>query len=243
LDGISVSGLHKRFRSVVALRGVDLEVGAGEIVALLGPNGAGKSTLLRILATSVLPDGGEATIAGYDVVAQPRAVRRSIGVVTGDERAWYWRLTGRQNMEFYCCLNGFRRRAAAARAEELLAAVGLTAAADRRVGEYSSGMRARLALARASISNPKVLLLDEPTQNLDPAATVAFRKGVSQLATNRGAAALIATHNLYEAAELATRVEGLDEGRIVFTKGGALTAAELEQEILTTTPSPDFLAS
>ena len=243
LDGISVSGLEKRFRSVVALRGVDLEVVGGEIVALLGPNGAGKSTLLRILATSILPDSGGATVAGYDVVAEPRAVRRSIGIVTGDERAWYWRLTGSQNLEFYCCLNGFRRRAAAARAEELLAAVGLTAAADRRVGEYSSGMRARLALARALISNPNVLLLDEPTQNLDPAATVAFRKMLSDLATDRGAAALIATHDLHEAAELATRVEGLIEGKIVFTRCGELTATNLEQEILAATPSLDFSVS
>jgi ABC-2 type transport system ATP-binding protein len=237
LDGIAVSGLEKSFRSVVALRRVDLVVGVGEIVALLGPNGAGKSTLLRILATSVLPDKGRATVAGYDVVAEPRAVRRSIGVVTGDERAWYWRLTGRQNLEFFSCLNGFRRRAAAARADELLGEMGLTTAADRRVGEYSSGMRARLALARALISNPKILLLDEPTQNLDPAATVAFRKMVSDLARDRGVATLLATHDLYEAAELATRVEGLAEGRIMFTKDGQLSPAELEQEILSATPS------
>jgi ABC-type multidrug transport system ATPase subunit len=125
----------------------------------------------------------------------------------------------------------------------LLAAVGLTAAADRRVGEYSSGMRARLALARALISNPNVLLLDEPTQNLDPAATVAFRKMLSDLATDRGAAALIATHDLHEAAELATRVEGLIEGKIVFTRCGELTATNLEQEILAATPSLDFSVS
>ena len=233
--GILVSRLVKRFGSVIALQHVDLVVGVGEVVALLGPNGAGKSTLLRILSTSVLPDGGYAKLAGHDVVADAQAVRRSIGVVTGDDRAWYWRLTGRQNLEFFACLNGLRRRAAAARTDSLLTEVGLDRSANRRVGEYSSGMRARLALARAFISDPAVLLFDEPTQNLDPAATVAFREMITDFIARRPAAVLFATHDLHEAAELAARVAVLSEGKIVFTKIGQSTAADLEQEVLAAT--------
>ena len=152
--GIRVRGIVKRFAGHTALDSVDLDVAPGEVVALLGPNGAGKSTLLRILGTTVLPDEGTATVGGHDVANDAVAVRRRIGVTLGDERSWYWRLSGRQNLEFFGAMYGLRRRAARARAAGLLREVGLEQAADRRFDGYSSGMRARLSMARALLAEP-----------------------------------------------------------------------------------------
>lgn len=232
MSSIRANGLVKRFGTVVALDGIDLDVGAGEIVALLGPNGAGKSTLLRILGTTVLADAGRATVMGYDVALDAIAVRRSTGLMIGDERSWYWRLTGRHNLEFFAALHGLRRPAARARAQQLLGEVGLEQAADRRFAGYSSGMRARLSLARALISEPPVLLLDEPTQNLDPVAAARFRETVLELAEERGTGVLFATHDLHEAAEIATRVIGLARGRVAFVREGGTDARELEEAIV-----------
>jgi ABC-2 type transport system ATP-binding protein len=229
---ISVRGLVKRFGSVVALAGVDLQIRAGEIVALLGPNGAGKSTLLRVLGTAVLPDEGSASVMGHDVRAEPAAVRRSIGLVLGDERSWYWRLTGRHNLEFFAAMHGMRRHAAALRAIDLLDQVDLLDAADRLFAGYSSGMRTRLSLARALIAEPPVLLLDEPTRNLDPVAAHSFREMVTRLAEERGTAVLFATHDLHEAAEIATHVVGLASGRVAFTKDRGADAKELERAVV-----------
>lgn len=231
-DGIRVRDVVKRFGSHTALDGVTLDVGAGEVVALLGPNGAGKSTLLRILGTTVLPDAGTAEVAGHDVQVAAAAVRRSIGVMLGDERSWYWRLSGRQNLEFFGVLYGLRRNAARSRARELLRDVGLERAGDRRFDGYSSGMRARLSLARALLTAPPVLLLDEPTRAIDPVAAVDFRERVRQLATDDGRVLLLATHNLYEAAALADRVIVLGAGRVHAVRDGGAQPDELEAELL-----------
>ena len=187
----------------------------GEIVALLGPNGAGKSTLLRVLGTTVLPDAGAASVLEVDVVDDPVEARRRIGVMIGDERALYWRLTGRENLNFFAALHGLRRGPAAERTAELLAATGLEEAADRRVLGYSSGMRARLLLARALVADPPVLLLDEPTRNLDPLAATGFRELAMALASEQGTGILFATHDLHEAVAIATRVVALKGGRVV----------------------------
>lgn len=230
--GIDVADLFKSFRKVEALRGVDLGVPFGETVALLGPNGAGKTTLLRILGTTVLPDRGTALVAGHDVERDPGAVRRSVGLMLGDERSWYWRLSGRKNLEFFAVLHGLRRRAAAQRARELLEELQLADAADRRFDGYSSGMRARLSLARALISEPPVLLLDEPTRNLDPAATADFHETLAELGRWRKTAVLLATHDLHEAAEVAHRTLALVAGRVAFSKGPGASARELEHELV-----------
>jgi ABC-2 type transport system ATP-binding protein len=235
VQAIAVSGLVKRFGSTVALQDVELEVAPGEIVVLLGPNGAGKSTLLRILGTTVLPDAGRVVVAGHDVVAEPHAVRRSVGLLVGDERSWYWRLSGRQNLEFFAVLHGLSRSAAASRAERLLAEVGLTDTANRRLDRYSSGMRARLSLARALIAGPPVLLLDEPTYRLDPTGSVTLREMLTGLASTRQTAILFVTHDLHEAAEISMRTVGLVNGRVVFSRPGGTSAAELERALVAAT--------
>jgi ABC-2 type transport system ATP-binding protein len=232
-EGIRVRGLVKRFGPVVALAGVDLDVHRGEIVALLGPNGAGKSTLLRILGTTVLPDAGSAEVLGVDVVADPLSARRRIGLMAGDERSLYWRLTGRQNLCFFAALQGMRRRQAAERAAQLLLAAGLEEAGDRRVLGYSSGMRARLLLARALLSDPPILLLDEPTRNLDPLAATGFRELATRLAGEPGTGILFATHDLHEAVAIATRVVIISRGQVVLDEpAGRMDAARLESAFL-----------
>ncbi len=215
MHGIRVREIRKRFRSVQALDGVSLDVEPGDVVALLGPNGAGKSTLIRTLGTTVLPDAGTATVAGYDVVRDAVGARRSTGLVIGDERSHYWRLSGRRNLAFFAALAGMSRREAAARTARLMDEVGLADAADRPVLGYSSGMRARLSLARALLADPPVLLLDEPTRSLDPLAASRFREIAARLADRRRAAVLFATHDLHEAAAVAARILVLSAGRIV----------------------------
>jgi ABC-2 type transport system ATP-binding protein len=209
-------------------------VRAGEAVVLVGPNGAGKSTLLRILATTVLPDRGTAHVLGHDVVRQAPAVRRSVGLMLGDERSWYWRLSGRRNLEFFAVLHGLSRRAASERATELLDDVGLSDAADRRFDGYSSGMKARLSLARALISDPPVLLLDEPTRNLDPVASRDFRERTLAIAHASGATVVMVTHDLHEAAEIDARVVALVGGEVAFERDAPL-ADELEDALAAAT--------
>jgi ABC-2 type transport system ATP-binding protein len=214
-DGIRVRGVVKRFGSVLALDRLDLDVARGEIVSLLGPNGAGKSTLLRILGTVVLADAGTVTVCGIDVADDPRAARRQIGLMIGDERSLYWRLSGRGNLAFYAAMHGLRRREAAPRVAEVLELIGLSGVADRRVFGYSSGMRARLSLGRALLSDPPLLLLDEPTRNLDPQAASDFREAATRLARERDAGILIATHDLHEAVEVSNRIVILSAGQVV----------------------------
>ena len=233
MDGIRARDVTKRFRSVQALRGVSFDVEPGEVVSLLGPNGAGKSTLLRILGTTILADSGTVTVGGHDVVHDAPAARRSLGVMIGDERSHYWRLSGRRNLVFFAALAGMTRTEAAARSEELLEEVGLTEAADRRVGEYSSGMRARLALARALLAAPPLLLFDEPTRTLDPLAASRFRENISQVAREGNAGVLFATHNLHEAVAISTRILVLSAGRVVLEQqADGMGADRLESAFL-----------
>ncbi len=232
MSAIEVEGLSKRFGSVEALRGVSLTVGTGEIVALLGPNGAGKSTLLRIIATLITPDEGSVRLAGHDAVAEPLAARASFGLMLGEERSLFWRLSGRQNLDFFGALQGLGRREAAARTDELLDRFGLGDVADRRCGEYSTGMRARLGLARALIAEPPVLLLDEPARSLDPVAAADLRGLLSSLAGDGGTAVLYATHDLHDAAEIAARTIGIGRGKVAFEHGAGISAGELERSLL-----------
>jgi len=228
---VAATGVVKRYGETTALHGVDIEVARGEIVCILGPNGAGKSTLLRILATILVPDAGRVLVDGHDAVQEPRLVRRSIGFAMTDERSWYWRLTGRQNLEFFAALYHIPRREAARRIERLLDEFELGDVADRRFQEYSTGMRARLSLARAFLPDPSVLFLDEPTRSVDPVVASGFRRELRLATTRRQMGVVLATHDLHEAATLASRVVIMHRGRIASSADPGLTAAELEHRL------------
>jgi ABC-2 type transport system ATP-binding protein len=227
-----VSEISKRFGPVTALTDVSLRVASGEVVVLLGPNGSGKSTLMRILGTTIIADSGEATVGGHDVRTAARAVRRSVGFLLADERSWYWRLTGRHNLEFFAALYGLPRRDCREQAAALLEEVGLAEAADRPFSGYSSGMRLRLSLARALLSTSGVMLLDEPTRSLDPVATREFRDLVKRMAEQRQAAVLVATHDLHEAAAIASRVLILVDGRLRGSADARADSNMLEQMLV-----------
>jgi ABC-2 type transport system ATP-binding protein len=199
---------------VEALRGIDFTVRRGRILGLVGPNGAGKTTLIRIIAGLLDPDEGRVLIDGHDPAQEQRAAARAVGLVLADDRSLYWRLTGRQNLEFHGALYGMSRAAASARADEVLAVAGLEDV-GRRVFGYSTGMRARLAIARALIAHPPVLVLDEPTRSLDPLAARDTCDMLRNLADG-GRAVLLASHRLEELERIADDIAVLIDGRITF---------------------------
>ncbi|HEX4825147.1 MAG TPA: ABC transporter ATP-binding protein [Candidatus Polarisedimenticolaceae bacterium] len=199
---------------VAALRGVDLHVKEGEIFGLLGPNGAGKTTLVKILSCLILPDRGRAVIAGTDV-RQENKVKPKLGFVHSDERSFYWRLSGRENMRFFARLYDVPGKAMEARIDELLRKVDLVEAADRRFSGYSSGMKQRLAIARALLHDPPILLMDEPTRSLDPASSLSLRAFIKDELKGRDRKTiLLATHNLREAEALCDRIAILVQGTV-----------------------------
>jgi len=199
---------------VEALRGVDVHVHRGEIFSLLGPNGAGKTTLVKILSCLILPDRGRAVVGGADV-RNEQQVKPKIGLVHSDERSFYWRLSGRENLAFFARLYDVPGKRIAARIAELLERVDLVDAADRRFSDYSSGMKQRLAIARALLHDPPILLMDEPTRSLDPESSLTIRAFIlDELKGRDGKTILLATHNLREAETLCDRVAILVQGTI-----------------------------
>ncbi len=199
---------------VEALRGVDLAVPEGEIFALLGPNGAGKTTLLKIFSSLVLPDRGYALVAGHDTVHE-NLVKRHLGLVTSDERSFYWRLSARQNLRFFARLYDVPGRQIDSRIDMLLARVDMTDEADRPFSGYSSGMKQRIAIARALLHDPPILLMDEPTSSLDPANARKLRRFIlDELNGRDGKTVLLASHNLREVEMLAHRVGILVAGKM-----------------------------
>jgi ABC-2 type transport system ATP-binding protein len=210
---IRAEGLTKRFGDTVALAGVDLDVPSGSILAVLGPNGAGKTTAVRILTTLTAPDAGRAWVAGHDVVRDPGAVQRSIGV-TAQDATVDGLLTGRQNLVMIGRLSGLRRPDARRRAAELLEQFDLTDAADRVLTGYSGGMRRRLDLAAGLVTRPPVLFLDEPTTGLDPTSRARMWDVIRGLVTG-GVTLLLTTQYLDEADELADRIVVIDHGRVI----------------------------
>jgi ABC-type multidrug transport system ATPase subunit len=202
--------------TVPALRGVSLTVKKGEVFALLGANGAGKSTLLRILTTLLLPSGGSAQVWGFDVASEPDRVRRHLGYHTGADACFYARLTAKENLNLFACLNNLSRAEIALRLAELSDMLGLGPLMDRQVRTLSTGNIHRLGLARAMLHRPSVLLLDEPTRSLDPLAAAEFRRFLLQhIVRELGTTVLFASHTLAEVEELANRIAVLDQGRIV----------------------------
>jgi ABC-2 type transport system ATP-binding protein len=200
---------------VEALRNVSFEVQTGEIFGLIGRNGAGKTTLTKIVATLVQPTTGTVAVLGHDSVSDDEQVRREIGLATAEERSFYWRLTAEQNLLFFARLNGIADRAAKQRIQDLFARLELDEVARRRFGELSTGNKQRLAVARALLASPPVLLLDEPTRSLDPLAAARMRDMIRSLAQQDPPVTILFTsHNLAEVETLCARVAIISRGEI-----------------------------
>lgn len=222
---IEAKNLQKAYGSNVVLKGIDLSVERGTMLALLGPNGAGKTTTVRILSTLLNFDGGSVRIEGHDVAADPDAVRRVIGL-TGQSAAVDELLTGRENLVMMGRLYRLTKESAKARAEELLEEFDLVKAADRPLKTYSGGMRRRLDLAVSLIATPPIIFLDEPTTGLDPRSRIAMWEIINNLKKN-GATILLTTQYLEEADQLADRIIVIDGGKVI-AEG---TAKELKSKV------------
>ncbi|MFB7917628.1 ATP-binding cassette domain-containing protein [Streptomyces sp. NPDC056061] len=216
-NAVEVRGLVKHYGSTKALDGVDLDVREGTVLGVLGPNGAGKTTLVRCLSTLIVPDAGHATVAGFDVVKQPRQLRRTIGL-TGQYASVDEKLSGWENLYMIGRLLDLSRKAARSRADELLERFSLTEAAGRAAMDYSGGMRRRLDLAASMIGSPAVLYLDEPTTGLDPRTRNEVWEEVRRM-VEEGATVLLTTQYMEEAEQLASELTVIDKGRIIASGG------------------------
>jgi len=223
---IELIGLTKRFDGFTAVDGVTLSVAPGEILALLGHNGAGKTTTVRMLAAILRPSSGQAFVAGTNVAERPREVRQRIGLLT-ENPGLYLRMKGKEYLGFFGRLMGLDADETEVRARELLTQFGMLEAWERRMGTYSKGMRQKMALVRAMLHDPSVLLLDEPTSAMDPRSARLVRDAVLRLRDHRRAIVLC-THNLAEAEVLADRIAIIRRGRIVALG----TPAELKKRLL-----------
>ena len=197
----------------LAVDRVSFDVRRGEIFGLLGPNGAGKTTTIKMLTTLLIPTSGSATVLGLDAVKESAKLRPRINLVSGGERGLYFRLTGRQNLEFFSDMYRVPREVKKSKIEDLLKLVGLAEAADIRVEEYSRGMKQRLHLARGLVNDPEVLFLDEPTLGLDPEISRETRALIRRL-SEKGMTIMLTTHYMFEADELCDRLAIISEGRI-----------------------------
>ncbi|MEW2218699.1 ATP-binding cassette domain-containing protein [Streptomyces sp. NPDC006990] len=212
-NAVEVRGLVKHFGETKAVDGIDLDVREGTVMGVLGPNGAGKTTLVRMLSTLLQPDGGTAKVAGYDVVRQPRELRRTIGL-TGQYASVDEKLSGWENLYMIGRLLDLSRSQSRERADELLERFSLTEAARRPVMKYSGGMRRRLDLAASMIGRPKVLYLDEPTTGLDPRTRNEVWDEVKNIVAD-GNTVLLTTQYMEEAEQLAEELTVIDRGRII----------------------------
>lgn len=253
---IQVAGLKKSFpripgykdlffhpfrrEKVKALRGVSFEVNRSTCFCLLGPNGAGKTTLIKILATLVLPDEGKAQIAGFDVIKDHKEVKKIIGYAVSEERSFYWRLTGRQNLEFFGILYGIPRSKINERINSILKLTGLQHVADLRFNTYSTGMRQMMSIARALISETEILFVDEPTRSLDPKAAEKMRMFLKkELVEKQGKTLFWASHNLNEVLDYADELAVICNGKIrkkgnleVLTEKGRKSLLEVYEETI-----------
>ncbi len=223
---IELIGLTKQFGSFTAVDQVTLSVAQGEILALLGPNGAGKTTTVRMLAAILCPTAGQAFVAGYSVTEHPREVRQRVGLLT-EHPGLYLRMQGREYLDFFGRLMGLDAGERERRAKELLARFGMYEAWNQRMGTYSKGMRQKMALVRAMLHDPSVLLLDEPTSAMDPHSAKLVRDAVLGLRHHQRAI-VICTHNLAEAEALADRIAIIRRGKIIALG----TPAELKVRLL-----------
>ena len=209
----SISHIYPR-KPQPALDNVSFEVQRGTIFGLLGPNGAGKTTMVRILSTLIIPTSGTATVCGYDIRKEEAKVRSSLGVVIGEERAFYYRLNGFQNLQFFGGILGLNRKELKRRIEEKMELVGLEN--DRKLPfmKYSTGMKKKLNIARALLIDPQVYLLDEPNSGIDPDSAIKIRQFVVDL-KEKGKTILLTTHNMDEADRLSDVIGILRQGKLV----------------------------
>lgn len=234
--------------AVTALGGVTLAIERGSFFGLFGPNGAGKSTLIRILSTLIIPTGGTASVAGYDVVREADKVRASIGLVSANENSFYGRLSGRQNLEFFAALQNIVPAIARRRAAELLEMFGLAYAADSHFQSYSTGMRQRLNVARALLHDPPVLFLDEPTKGMDIATAEKVRALLRrEFVERQGKTVWLTTHDLDEMETMCDRVAILEHGSIRASGSPAelirQASATVEYRLELSNMPPDFLST
>lgn len=200
-------------KSTTAVNQVDLTVPSGELFGLIGPNGAGKTTLVKMLCTLIAPTNGSATVAGFPL-SDSGAIRTSVGLVVSDERSFYWRLSGKRNLEFFAAMHGLYGIEAEARIRDVLSRVDMLADADKPFSNYSTGMKQRLAIARSLLHKPKLLFLDEPSRSLDPRATNRLHELINQLNVEETATVFLITHDLAEAESLCQRVAVMHQGQI-----------------------------
>jgi len=200
---------------VVALDHVNVKVRPGELFGLLGPNGAGKTTLVKCLSTILIPDKGTAVVNGFDIRKQTSMVRASLGMVIGGERTLYWKLTARDNLMYFASLYKMPRKQTKRRIEELLEIMQLSDRADERLEDYSTGMRQKIAIVRALLHDPPVLLLDEPTLGLDPTFSRQIRNQIKELAEKQGKTVLLTTHYMEEADQLCDRIAVINNGKVI----------------------------
>ena len=229
---IETAGLTKRFiqrrrlkqivfhplqrKTITALDGVDLQIKEGEIFGILGSNGAGKTTLIKVLSTLILPDKGEAWVNGYNILHNEESIKQSIGLVTSEERSFYWRLSGRGNLQFFATLYNMSPSQAERRINQILETFELQEKADDLFHTYSTGIKQKLALARGLLNNPQILFIDEPTRSLDPIAAQNIRKLIREkLVKEQGKTVFLATHNLEEAEEICNHLDIIDRGKIL----------------------------
>ncbi|GAB4538174.1 MAG: ABC transporter ATP-binding protein [Anaerolineales bacterium] len=223
---IETHDLSKQFHNFMAVDGVSLSVSAGKILALLGQNGAGKTTTVRMLTALLAPTRGWARVAGYDVSTRGHDVRAAVGVLT-EQHGLYMRMNAFEYLDFFGRVYQLSAAARKKRSEQLLDYFGLTEAASRRIGEYSKGMRQKLALARAMVHDPAVLLLDEPTSAMDPEAARLVRDEIMRLKSSQRAI-VICSHNLAEVEALADQIAIIYRGKILMQG----TLNELKQNTL-----------
>ncbi|MFC2172025.1 ABC transporter ATP-binding protein [Acidobacteriota bacterium] len=217
----------KKRDSIQAVDDVSFFIEPGELFVLLGRNGAGKTTLVKILCTLILPTRGKARVCGLDCEKAGKKVRSVIGAAASDERSFFWRLSGYQNLMFFGILHGLDRRDLRKRIDELGDLLDLKAFLQRRFDRYSSGMKQRLALARSLLGSPRILFLDEPTKSLDPTASKELKQIIKNLQDKEKCTVILVTHHLDEAKELGDRWGVMDKGKLTIYPRGGVDLASL----------------
>jgi ABC-2 type transport system ATP-binding protein len=251
MHSIILDSVHKVFRptglffprrnktETYAIKGISLSISRGEVLALLGPNGSGKSTTLKLISTVLLPDRGTILVNGADTREQAQRVRQQVGFAVASERSFFPRLTVRENLDFFSALEDIPRRQRVPAVAAVVRDVGLEHHSDKQVMKLSSGLQQRLGIARALIKRPRVLLLDEPTRSLDPAAASQLWMLVRHLAQN-GTTIVLATHNFAEAIVAADRVAILQKGQLrALRQAAGLTVEQLRTQYLHATGEED----